>query len=623
MPTNWRVYKRETIAACVAAAEVPGFLSKRVTVGPNEAALVVRDGQLESVLTEGRVEVADLFDRIATWFGGGADVTVFFVDLAPFDVTIYLGESTAQAASAAGESVTGGEYGWTDDAMWASRSASAITQVDVSQLTVAALSSDREVVQAGCHLRLAVNIDSAAPMAAVGPLIGLLRGKRALATWDVAALLRDAVVARVLVPEVARHPASALRGDTDLLARIEAATRQQLAHTLAGCGLRLDQFQLVWGLTESERADLARQRAAREEAALEFAKNRRAAQLARDHDLERLRLQNLNDLKQAQARGDEQLKTLLLLGELERDRLAAGNQVDLAKIDAALRDVTLAVEQKEATARLEQRRAADELRLELEDRELKQKHAARLRALEAEDKEMWSMVKMQIEMANQKHDREMARRRQEIDAQYRQLQADIENRYQQRKLKLDESMARMGVIERLVSQGLSAGATDAGVLKTVLEQMTEQEYATTSDAMVESRAQAQAARSSVEGYREAQRDERRHQTDMTRLSAELMSAAKPHTVAPPVAAPPVAPASACRACAQPLQAGWKACPACGTATAPPPAAACPNCGGGVQPNWKACPACGGGLVAIAPRCRGCGAEVRPNWKACPACGNSL
>jgi len=257
---------------------------------------------------------------------------------------------------------------------------------------------------------------------------------------------------------------------------------------------------------------------------------------------------------------------------------------------------------------------------------------------------MWSMVKMQIEMANQKHDREMARRRQEIDSEFRRMQADIENRFQQRKLKLDESLARMGVIERLVGQGLSVGAADSNVLKTMLEQMTEQEYATTTDSMVDSRAQAQAAKNNVDLYRQAQGDERRHQVDMTRLSAEMMNAAKPAPAPPaypasgyapaptpiayvPVAAPSASPVTApaaarpCGNCGQGLQSGWKACPACGTAVSQGPS--CTGCGQGVQPGWKACPSCGQALVAAKPICRGCGADVKPNWKACPACGNGL
>ena len=94
---------------------------------------------------------------------------------------------------------------------------------------------------------------------------------------------------------------------------------------------------------------------------------------------------------------------------------------------------------------------------------------------------------MQTRMADSKHDREMSKRRQEISAEFDKTRADIEDRFNQRKLKLDESMARMGMMERLVSKGLDAGTSDADVLKTMLVQSTEQEYATTNEEMVKAR----------------------------------------------------------------------------------------------------------------------------------------
>lgn len=660
MPTNWRVYQNETVAARLEASDIPGFLRKQVVVGPNEAAIVVRQGVPGEVLTESSVKVAGVFDKVKSWFGAGSDVSVYFIDLAPFDVTLFLGESTS-ASSQVSRSVVGGvsggtggqvrtldlaksatQVGWAaGEDVWTQQTGASTSREDFSRITVVALSSDREIVQACCHIRLSVNLDLPNPLDGAVPLMALLKGKRALASWDIAALLRDEVLAKVLVQEIAQCPASGLRSDKSLLAQLETQSREVLARTLANSGLELERFMITWGLTESERAEIAQERAKREEKALEFAKTRRIAHLHREQEVEKLRLQNLQELKVAQSRGDQDLKNLLLLGDLERERLVANNEIDLAQVEAKIRDITLGVEKKESLARLEERRAQDDLRLDIEDREIKQKHNARLLALEAGDKEMWSMVKMQIEMANQKHDRELARRRQEIDSEFRKMQADIENRFQQRKLKLDESLARMGVIERLVGQGLSVGAADSNVLKTMLEQMTEQEYATTTDAMVDSRAQAQAAKNNVDLYRQAQGDERRHQVDMTRLSAEMMNAAKPAPApAPypppgyppattpvayvPVAAPapPAPPATRpCANCGQGVQAGWKACPACGTAVAQSPT--CAGCGQGVQAGWKACPACGEGLVAAKPVCRGCGADMKPNWKACPACGNAL
>ena len=70
-------------------------------------------------------------------------------------------------------------------------SAAVTSQLDVSQVTVVALSSDRELIQASCQIRLRVDMENAQSF------LALLRGKHALATWDLAALLRDELFAKL------------------------------------------------------------------------------------------------------------------------------------------------------------------------------------------------------------------------------------------------------------------------------------------------------------------------------------------------------------------------------------------------------------------------------------------
>lgn len=678
MPTNWRVYKNNTVAGRLDRGELPGFFTKKIVVGPNEGAIVVREGEPSRLLTATSYQAASGLDQLKSAFGLGADVAVFFVDLAPFDLSIYLGQTTAGSAivssnTGASAAVSGhasrpgqgnqgaprhlvslgkqqiqtasASIGWSTDAD-ASRDLSVATksQVDVSGMRLVALSSDKEIVQAACQFRLRV-VDSD-----VENLVGMLRGKQALATWDVESLLRNEWFAKVLVPEIAMHKASDLRGNRQLAATIESQTREALGGTLGACGFTLENFSINWGLTEQEKSEIARRRAEREEQALDFLKTRKLAQMNRVQEIEKNRLANLQELKMASARGDQELRDLLLAGDLNRGMMVKNNQVDVALVDARIRDITLEVERNENVARLEKRRSEEELRLDIEERQFRQANAARLSQMEAEDKEMWSMVKMQIEMATQKHERQMAVRRHEAEENYRKMQAEIEDRFQQRKLKLEESRDRMGMMERLVSQGLSGGNADASVLKTMLEQSTEQEYSTTSDEMVRARAAAKAAGNNLETFRLAQADERAHQVNMTHLSAQMMAAARQPgmvqggipAMAPvqPVLMHPMAPQApmalsggqphqlthahpaggvACPGCGMGLQPQWKACPGCGQ-PARPALPRCHGCGGEVQPNWKACPACGTGLSASPRACRACGNQVQPNWKACPACG---
>lgn len=627
MPTNWRVYGKDTLASRLDRSDLPGFFRKTVVVGPGEAAIVMRDGQVQELLTESKMKVAGVLDQFLSLFRGGADIAVYFVDVSPIDLAIFLGESSqvstaGQASMQAAETLppgqdietriraAGGQVGWLYESDGnAEESYSGTARVDVSQISILALSADKEVIQAECRLRLHVDPENAKQF------VGLLKGKKALASWDLAAILRDELFARVLVPEIAKRSASDLRGNQDLLSSVEQSVSNELQRTLDAFGLAMDSFTIFWGLTEQEQAEIGRRRADREEEALEFANKRQIAHLLREQEIEKTRIANLQELKMAKSRGDEELADLLLAGEIRRDLMVKGKEVDEAQIDAQVREIELKVEKSESTLRIEQRRAEEDLRLDIEDREFKQKHADRLATIEAEDKEIQSMVRMQIEMATAKHEREMAQRRQEVDAEFRKLQADIEDRYQQRKLKLDESFARMGMMERLVTQGLNTGAADSSVLNTMLQQATEQEYATTSDEKVRARSEAQAAANNLDTFKQAEERERQHQANMTGLASGMMQAAKqppPNTIITGAGVQPPAQPSSGPVIINNTPGSTAGQPSPGNVQA-----TCDSCGKPVEAGWKACPSCGKRLDS---KCAQCGAELQTDWNVCPSCG---
>ena len=650
MATDWRVYGQHTIASWLDRCDLPGFFRKTVVVGPGEAAVLLRDGQVHECVTEGKASSPGILDRARSLFRGGSDIEVLSLDTGPVDVLIFLGETTKEQVSS-GESgqkveeIAGGEnsgilsaaagVGWISNTETkTATSVTAINQTDVSRVSIVAVSADQEVIQAECHLRLRVNTD------AVGTFVGLLKGKKALATWDLAALLRDQLFTRVLVPEIAKRTAKELRGNGELLSWLEGRVGAELESVLRSCGLLMESFTISWGLTEGETAAIARKRAEREEEAIEFVQSRQVAHLIREQDIEKTRIANLQEVKLAKSQSDQELQDLLLAGEIRRELLEKGQEIDEARIDAEVRQIELEVDKQESMLRLEQRRAAEDLRLDTEDREFKQKHAARLAAVELDNEEMGSMVKMQIQMATAKHEREIVERRQEQDAEFRRMQADVEDRYQQRKLKLDESLARMGMMERLVAQGLNAGVADSNVLSTMLQESTEQEYATTSDEKVKARSDAQAGASGLGTYKEAEDRERQHQAKMTGLASEMMQAAKqqpgqtvvtgtgspatPGATAPPVVInnPSLGVAGAtpagtsCSACGKTVEEGWKACPHCGQQLAKVIDTKCGSCGQELEVDWKACPKCG---EVVGKSCTGCGIKLQAGWKVCPKC----
>jgi hypothetical protein len=622
MSTNWRIYGNDTVATRLDRSDIPGFFNKQVVVGPNEAAFLVRDGESQAVVTESRLLVADVFEQIKSAFKMGADISVYFVELAPIDLTIFLGQQDAGddkkttqrsrdqeressnrilrqfkgAANVSGDgSISGevkvrpgyftklinalsgasGKAGWCrgrgnlafDTNVDASvdlqhqssatsellESDSASYQHDVSRVSIVALSADREVINASCRIRLRIDESKSQN------ILSLLRGKEAVATWDLAALIRDQLLGKVLVPEIALHQSSDLRGNRDLLTQLESQARGALNETLNAFGLLLDDFSVTWGLTEQEYQEIEFKRLKREEQAKDFKNNRRIAEMAREQEIEKTRRANLQALKLADATGNNEYQKLLLASELERDLLVRNGKIDKAQIELKVQALTLQINKNDEQAHLEKLRARAEFQLEMRDREIKERHARdHARNMAIINGELGSLQRLHIEKKTHKHELEMEKRRQEIDAEFRKMQADVDDRYQQRKLKLEESMARMGMMERLVSQGLSDSKADTTtVLSDMLKQATEQEYATTTDAMVKARSEAEAVGKSLDTHRQAQADERTHQQGMTALAAEMMQAAKQS---------PAGSNLFCPHCRNSIQPSMKFCPFCGKST---------------------------------------------------------
>jgi len=645
MATNWRTYGQDTVVARLDPAEVPGFLRKQIAVEPNEAAVVLRQGRVEQVVTADQVQVAGFWDGLKSLVGGGLPIEVVFVDLSPIEATVYLGARTESAQSQRHESrpLAGG--------------AQTRESVEAAEVVLTALSRDKEVVTAECRLRLRVRLDDARVA------VGLLKGRAALASWDVVALVRSELVGPVLLPLVAAHDAAEFRGSTAARDTLVATARQQLGLSLAALGFTLDRFTVAWGLTEVEREQIARNRAGREESEKDFACKRRLAELNRAREAEKTRLINEQEVKALEARGEAELAQIYQAAQADRSMGAKELEGRIRSLDLAIEreaaSVRLELEQQRARAALETERNRALAELELQERQFKLAQEARLAAIQADDAEMAGMVRMQIQMATAKHDRELATRRLEIEAAHtqrrEQLEADhrgrkdeLDARYQERQAKLEESLARMGMIKDILTAGLPTGAVTADVLKTLLEQSTEQEYATATDEKVRARAAGAAAQHNLETFKQAEDRERAHQAQTTRLATDLMQSAKqapgptviagPGAQASPSATPPpplnviqvpatpspspapAAPGPRCPACGMGVEAAWKNCPHCGQALG---AAArhCAHCGETLEAGWKACPKCGRKIGQ--GTCSACGAPVQPQWKACPQCGQPL
>ena len=117
------------------------------------------------------------------------------------------------------------------------------------------LTSDGEVVTGRIDLTLRVTRKN------VEYLFQLLRqGSGVVMRRDVSDAIKGELLAKVLALDIHRHTAKELRGNRDLFGGIYESVNVELASTIRVYGLRLDNFTVMWGLTQAERDRLRKQR---------------------------------------------------------------------------------------------------------------------------------------------------------------------------------------------------------------------------------------------------------------------------------------------------------------------------------------------------------------------------
>ncbi len=519
----WMTDGERTIARMLTPQEIRTWLRNDLVVGPSEAAVLIKDGKAEEVITEERRALGNWADRnLPTFkrlFSTGTDYRAFVVSTLPFDLMFNVN-------------------------MW---------------------TMDQQMISGQTTVRCSVLTDDAARLTA------MLGRDNSIATFDLLNRIKPELASRIFQPAVAGKLHDEIRGNVAFLRELEDRAREELRQTLGAWSIRVDNITVVWGLTEQEKLEIARRAKQLEEEEKDFTQARMLRELERKAEAVRTAQQLALEQRKRVEAGELEIQGIRLDAKHSAEekqaamrlRLAEVN-AEIAQLDTDLKLAQLAVDREQDRIAMDRKR--DELAL-IKDKELFDREQDRL------DFEMIQQNKRERMREEQEHQLTLLRNQQESNR----LQMDMQ---------MQQMAVQLGMIERIIGQGLAAGAVDAATLQKMLEEQTKMRALDRGDAVAGSVFTAEAAKHSMDAMKQAEDRERLHQQQMTRLSGEMMQASKqqvPLSGASPASGSPV----------QPSVHIVNVPPASGPAAECD--AVCPGCGKGVQKTWKACPFCGKAL----------------------------
>ena len=186
-----------------------------VTAGPNQVAIIIRDGKVTDVFTEGT-------RRVGLGILPSDRVQAFIAYTVPFSLTFRLLDDYRLAGLDEGIPLEG-----------------------------VALTADGHPVTGQINVTLSVQPSKAELLLRMSPT------GRPIRRSDMAHAIKDELPAKVLALDIPNYTAADLRGNESLLRSLYESLRRELRSTLSGYGLQLDNFYANWGLTlhEEERLD--------------------------------------------------------------------------------------------------------------------------------------------------------------------------------------------------------------------------------------------------------------------------------------------------------------------------------------------------------------------------------
>ena len=191
--------------------------------GPFEFGIIVLDGQITDIFTEGRRPVPR---GGILGMGRRADVRAYIAYTRPFDLAFWLKDPD--------------DYMSTDDGV---------------TLDMPVLTGDGQIVAARVGLTLSVMRDR------VDSLLLLLGQRNWITALDLSNLIKHELSGKVLSLNLRDYTAAQLRGNEYLLRQMAGSLERELSSTITGYyGLRLTNFHINWGLTIEERERIKQQK---------------------------------------------------------------------------------------------------------------------------------------------------------------------------------------------------------------------------------------------------------------------------------------------------------------------------------------------------------------------------
>ena len=190
-----------------------------LTAWPFQVGIIMRDGKVEEVFSEGKRNLRrGMFQK--------GEVRAFIAYTSSFNLIFWLKDPGDPSEPS--EGITFGQP---------------------------VLTADRQIVTGRIGLTLSVMPDN------VEYLLQLLDPRGSVITQpDIAREIRDELLDKVLALDLYRYTASELRGNEELLRGVYCSLKTQLAATICRYGLKLDNFNVNWGLTLEERERIKDQR---------------------------------------------------------------------------------------------------------------------------------------------------------------------------------------------------------------------------------------------------------------------------------------------------------------------------------------------------------------------------